>query len=120
MTAGCRLTAPLSSHSWKRGCYYVSDWDILESLASPGTSQGAPGMETPRVHRQHQPRAMGTAGPPSSQQASRKPAMHTGVRTQLHPGAGNAVFCAWVTPNISLLTQGPAGPGTLWVLQCLP
>lgn len=31
--AGCRLTAPLSSHSWKRDCHCVSDRDMLESLA---------------------------------------------------------------------------------------
>lgn len=48
-------------------------------------------METPSVHRQLQSGAAGTAGPPSSQQASRKPATHTGVPTQLPPGAGNAV-----------------------------
>lgn len=63
---------------------------------------------------------MGTAGTPSSQRASRKPATHTGASTtsctlkqgMLHPGHG-------VTPDTSLLTQGPAGSRALWVLQGL-
>lgn len=33
VTAGCRLTAPLFSHSWKQDCHCVSNWDMLESLA---------------------------------------------------------------------------------------
>ena len=78
-------------------------------------------METPSVRRQLQPGAVGTAGPPSSQQASCKPATHTGVHTQLHPGAGNAASWAWGGSQRqpahagSHRSQGPLGATVLAV-----